>query len=65
MKKIIKTIKNLFCKHQDLLIISNLVEHDNNSYTTGSVAVCKNCGKIFKTDKLYKTDVINFIPRGD
>ena len=65
MKKIFKYFRNRFCKHTDLLIISNIVEHDSGSYNVGSIAVCKNCGKILKTDRLYKTDVINFIPRSD
>lgn len=62
--KIFDYIKDLMCPHNNYLVITNTIDYKYGSYRFGSYIACKDCGRIIKSDQFYRTNVINFVPRG-
>lgn len=63
MRKLIKWIKNLRCKHEEYITITNLSDYYSEIYGAKSIIVCKRCGKLIKSNKTQKTNINNF--KGD
>ena len=53
--------KKLFCKHKDIICITNIYGNLINTMNCRSVWECKDCGKRFKSNSLCKNcNYVNF-----
>lgn len=57
-------IKRIKCKHNNIQTITNLYGDAIIYYNCRSIKICKDCGKIIKSETLDKNcNVINFEPK--